>query len=601
MLTTKKKFNPNYINKNQNLISALILIIFIILLLVFWNFQILKYNYYKNLALMNIYDTIKIKAPRGLILDKRNHILAKNRINFSLFFIRKRTKDIKNSIKKISKLLNTDEKDIENRINKYKGYPKEYPILIKRNIPLKLVIFIQSQKNLFPEFEFELQPARSYPNNKIASHIIGYISEIPENYLKKRKYQSYELGDLIGITGIENKYERYLKGIKGNKTVIKNSQGIIKETLFTTPSISGANIHLTLDFKLQSFIENLMKDHKGAVGVVDLSTGGILALVSKPNFNPEELSSEISTQKWLKILNNPNKPLTNRFIQGIYSPGSVFKIIMSLAALQERQITTSTYFNCFGEINIYNRTFHCWNSFGHGPVNIYSALEKSCNIFFYNLGKRIDIDIIAKYAKMLGLGSKTGIDLPNEKTGLVPSRNWKQRRFGIKWFPGETISVAIGHGQLNVTPVQILKLISIVALRGIVRDLHLIDYIEKDGITIYKHKNKTKSIPIDKKNFEIVIEGLYRVVNKDGTAKRAQLKDLKICGKTGTAQIISKENINYKKLVKKEQFKPHSWFASFAPRNNPKIAIVVLIENGGNAGSIAAPLASKIYKWYFKK
>ncbi len=601
MFTSKKNFSPEYIHKKSNIINIIILLIYIMILFIFWNFQVVNYEHYKNLALMNIYDTVKIKAPRGLILDKNNMVLAKNRINFSLFISISRSKNINNTIHNLSKLLNIDEEEIKLRINKYKEYPPEYPIIIKRNIKLKTVIYLKSHKNLFPEIEIKLEPARSYPFKKIASHILGYISEIPRTFLKKKEFKNYDLGDLIGITGIESIYEKYLKGKKGEKTVIKDSQGIIKEELSSTPSISGANIHLTIDFELQKFIENFLLNNKGTVGVVDLSNGGILALVSKPNFNPEELSSEISYKKWLEILNNPDKPLTNRFIQGIYSPGSVFKIVMSIAALQEKVITTNTFYNCFGEINIYNRTFHCWNSFGHGMVNIYSALEQSCNIFFYNLGKRIDIDLISKYSKMLGLGQKTGIDLPNEKIGLVPSRKWKLKRFGVKWFPGETISVAIGHGQLNVTPIQILKLISTIALRGVIKDFHIIDYIEKDGKIIYKFKTKERQLPIQKKYFEIVIEGLYRVVNKEGTAISAKIEGLDICGKTGTAQIISKRNVNYKKLVKKGKFKPHSWFASFAPRNNPKIAVVVLIENGGNAGSIAAPLASKIYKWYFNK
>jgi penicillin-binding protein 2 len=291
--------------------------------------------------------------------------------------------------------------------------------------------------------------------------------------------------------------------------------------------------------------------------------------------------------------------LQNKFLQGIYSPGSVFKIIMALAGLQEKVISPANVVHCSGSQNFYGREFRCWNLNGHGTMNIFSALQNSCNIFFYNLGQRLDIDTIAKYARMLGLGNESGIDMTNENTGLVPGSAWKMQAFKQRWFPGETISVAIGGGSLSVTPVQMLKMIATVALRGRMPRLHLMQRIEKAGQTVREFTPEFSRVPIDEQNFQLVIEGLFRVVNNEGTGRAAKIAGLDICGKTGTSQILAKENPQYKTLTKEKRFMPNSWFVSFAPKDNPRLAMVVLVENGGDAGAIAAPLAAKIYKKYF--
>jgi penicillin-binding protein 2 len=309
---------------------------------------------------------------------------------------------------------------------------------------------------------------------------------------------------------------------------------------------------------------------------------------------------EMEPAAWQAISNDPGKPLQDKFLQGIYSPGSVFKIVMTLAGLQEKAIGPGTLVTCSGSQIFYDRVFHCWNAGGHGTMNLFSALENSCNIFFYNLGRRLDIDTIARYARLLGLGAASGIDMPNESTGLVPSSAWKLAALHQRWYPGETISVAIGHGSLSVTPVQLLRLIATVALRGRMPRLHLMQRIEKRGRTVREFTPEFTPVPIAAENFELVIEGLYRVVNGDGTGRAARVDGLDICGKTGTSQIIAKENPQYKRLTQEKRFMPNSWFVSFAPRDRPRLAVVVLVENGGDAGAIAAPLAARIYRKYFE-
>lgn len=598
MFTEKNKLSKG--EKERILLTGniILILIFVVLLFSFWSMQILKNRYYTTLAEKNITRDIEVKAPRGLILDRNNTRLSENKLNFNLFLVREYSENLGKSFDFAASITGKDKEKIIESVAKYNHYPEYFMIPLKRDLPLEEVIYIESRSDELPEFKIEIEPGRAYPNKEMAAHVLGYISELTAGELEEKKTKGYKPGDIVGRNGIEQQYEAHLKGARGIRTVARDNLGRVREILSDTKPVIGSTVILTLDFKLQEFVENLFKDHKGAVGIADLKTGGILAMVSTPNFNPEFFSGVLDRGEWLSLVNDPDKPLHNKFLQGLYSPGSVFKIVMALAALQEKVIGTSYVSHCSGAVKIYNRYFHCWTS-GHGAMNITNALKNSCNVFFYRLGKNLDIDIIAKYAGMLGLGDETFIDLPNEKKGLVPTKAWKLKTLKERWFPGETISVAIGGGMLNITPVQALLMISTVALRGKMPGLHLLDRIENNGKIIKEVKPVFKEVPIDKENFEIVIEGLHRVVNKGGTGRAARVPGLDVCGKTGTQQIISKENPDYKKLVKQKKFMPHAWFVSFAPRDKPEIAVVVFVENGGDAGAIAAPISAKIYKKMF--
>ncbi|MBN2345031.1 MAG: penicillin-binding protein 2, partial [Candidatus Aminicenantes bacterium] len=484
-------------------------------------------------------------------------------------------------------------------IEKYRKYASFYRIPIKSHLPLATVVFIQSRQDEFPEFEIGMEPGRTYPLGDRAAHLLGHISEINEAELAVHPPEAYGLGDYIGRSGVEKQYEAFLKGTKGNRTVIMNSAEKIQEISGEVKPEIGDTIVLTLDLALQEFIENLLGDENGAVGVLDLQSGGMLALVSKPAFDPGIFAREMSLEQWQALRDDPGNPLQDRCLQGVYSPGSVFKIVMALTALQEKVITPEATVFCSGSQVFYDRVFHCWNPVGHGTMNLVSALQNSCNVYFYNLGKKLDIDTIARYARFMGLGSPSGIDLPNEKSGLVPDSRWKLETFRQQWFLGETISVAIGHGSLNVTPLQLLKLIATVALRGSMPSPRVLQRIERRGKVIRRWAPEFARVPIAPEHFESVIEGLFRVVNEEGTGRAARVPGLDVCGKTGTSQIIAKENPRYRTLSKEKRFTPHSWFVSFAPRDHPRLAVVVLVENGGDAGAIAAPLAGRIYQKYF--
>ncbi len=581
-------------------INILLFAAFIFLFFSFWRLQILKKNYYSTLSSRNIIREIQIKSPRGLIFDSNGKIVAENKLNFDLFLHREKKGSHPDTEKKIMKITGYSKGRIEKILKKYSKYPGKIPIPIKRGIPFKTAIFLESRSDEFSDLSVEAEPGRRYPYGKTGSHIIGYLSEISDKELKKPIYENYSPGELIGKSGIESEYESYLKGVDGDKTVIKDNLGQIRKVLNINEPVIGKSLHLTVDFSLQKYSEEMFGDYNGAVGVVDLRTGGIVAMVSLPDFSPGFFSKNFTPSEWKELVNDKNKPLHNRFTRGLYSPGSTFKIVMSVAGLSERKILPGTGVVCTGSAIFYKRVFHCWNRGGHGWMNLENALKNSCNIFFYSLGKKMDIDVIARYSAILGFGEKTRLDIPGVQSGILPTRAWKKKVYGHNWYPGETISVAIGGGMISATPLQLLKMISIVALRGEDVSFHLLDTVTDSSGVIIKTGTFKKIVPIKKEVFEKVIDGLYRCVNDGGTGRAAMVQGLDICGKTGTQLILSLENPNYKKLVKQRRFTPHSWFVSFAPRNNPKYAVVVFVENGGDAGKIAAPIAAGIYRRLFK-
>jgi penicillin-binding protein 2 len=600
MYLSKRKLSTEYVKKAALISTIFLIVVFTGFFVAFWSIQIVNHEKYNQLAIRNITRMVELPAPRGMVLDRSGAVLVENKINFTLYLVRENVENLERSIARASFFSGKSITDVRQIIEKYRKYADFYRIPIKSNLPRGTVIFIQSRQDEFPEFEIDMEPSRTYPLAKNAAHVLGYISEITEAELNAGSPGSYGLGDYVGRSGVEKQYEPFLQGLKGSQTVIKNNVEKIQQISGEIKPEIGDSVVLTLDLKLQEFVENLLGSENGVVGVLDLNSGGVLALVSKPAFDPEIFSQEMGREEWQAITNDPQKPLQNKFLQGVYSPGSVFKIIMALAGLQEGIITPSTTVFCSGSQVFYDRVFHCWKPGGHGTVNLFTALQNSCNIYFYNLGKKMDIDTIARYAHLMGLGAPSGIDLPNENGGLVPGSAWKMNAFHQRWFPGETISVAIGHGSLNVTPAQMLKLIATVALRGRMPKLHVLQRIERRGEIVKEFAPEFFRVPIARENFEWVIEGLFRVVN-EGTGRAAKIPGLDICGKTGTGQIIAKDNPRYKTLTQEKKFMPNSWFVSFAPRENPVLAVVVLVENGGDAGAIAAPLAAQIYKKYFGK
>lgn len=599
MYIDRKKVTPEDAKKSFRIATVLIFLVFLAVFFAYWNVQVIRYDYFRNRALQNIIKTVDVDAPRGLIVDRNGNVLAENRINFTLYLIRENIQSLDKTLSVASFLTGKNRSKIEATLKRYEKYPRFYMIPLQSNLSLAKVAYIESREEELQEFQIDLRPHRSYPYGKNASHLLGYVSEISEEELKEKAASEYKMGDIVGVSGLEKQYEALLRGTKGTQTIIKDNLEKIQQVISDVKPRIGQTLVLSIDVQLQKFLEELFIEEKGVAAVVDLEDGGILAMVSKPSFDPDIFTREIDPDLWQELSSREDPPLRNKFIQGTYSPGSVFKIVMALTALQEGIITPATAFFCGGSISIFDHEFHCAKASGHGWLNLYGAIEKSCNIYFYNLGKRLSIDTIAHYAKLLGLGANSGVDLPNEAVGLLPTSDWKLKTTGQKWYAGETISVAIGEGSLDVTPIQMLQMISTIALRGKKIKMHILKRIEKDAETLHVVPLEYERVPIKREFFEEVIEGLHRVVNGEGTGWQAGVEGLDICGKTGTSQIISKQNPNYRTLIKQKRFIPNSWFASFAPRNNPKIAVIVLVENGGDAGLIAAPMSAKIYRKFF--
>jgi len=572
MFIEQRQIDPNE-EKRITLTSNIILIlIFVFLFFSFWNLQVLNKDHYALLSTRNILKQMEIKAPRGVITDRNGKILAENRLSFNLFIIRENVKDMEHSIRSAEELSGLSAKIIKERIDKFRNYPGFYKILLKRDMDFKKVIFLESRSDRYPEFTIDQEPARRYPYGESASHVLGHLAELSQSEYEERKKEGYQLGDMSGVSGVESTYEEPLRGVKGIQTVIRDNLGQIQKIVDVEAPEIGETLQLTIDIELQKYIEELYGEFNGAAGVVDLATGGLLAMVSKPNFDPGFFSTSFTNREWEDLINDEQKPLHNKFIQGLYSPGSTFKIVMALTGLNEGIITSRSSATCYGSRKIYDRVFHCWNRRGHGTVNLIEALQHSCNIFFYQLGKETDIDMIAEYGKKMGLGAPTLIDIPNENTGVLPSRRWKQRNLNEKWYPGETISIAIGGGMITTTPAQVLTMISTVALRGIQPQIHLLRSVNRNGQRIRGYQPVMIPVEIPREVFETVIEGLYKVVNEEGTGRAAMVEGLDICGKTGTQLILSLENPNYRELVKRRKFMPHSWFVSFAPKENPRFA-----------------------------
>lgn len=582
-------------------IFIFIQVLTVFLLLNFWKIQVLDHKKYWEKSEANRMREIVLPSQRGLIKDRGETILADNKASFKVSIIRENCENYDKSCRKISRLLKIEEDVLKERIKRYESFPVFKPIVIKENLSFEEVAVIEARKLEFPELFLQAEPKRFYPFGDLAAHALGYIQELSGEEIKKGLYQQRRLGDLIGKTGVEKVYEATLVGTDGEALEIVDSMGRSKGKIAKREPEKGQNIILTLDYALQEKAEELLEGREGAVVMMDPQTGEILALASYPTFDPNKFIDRFTPEEWLDLVNSPEFPLENRAIRGQYAPGSIFKLVIDLGALELGIIDEETTFTCKGEIEIYNEPFTCWVEKGHGEMNLIQAIRNSCNIYHYQVGKKMGIDQISRYAKMLGFGAKTGIDLPGEKTGLVPNPQWKREVRKERWQPGETISVGIGQGPLMVTPLQVALYTSIIANRGRKVTPHLLNSQSLAGKRLFSEKD---AVDIELSTFETVIQGMWEVVNKGGTGWAANVKGFDICGKTGSTQLISTEKDKEKKVEEEEEeeeTKTHSWFTGFAPRDNPKIVVTVIIEYGGMGGATAAPIARKLFNSYRRK
>lgn len=587
-MTNKIYEDLSLILRRSRRIFIVVQIAFVLLILILWKIQVIDHIKFWGLSEANRLREIAIPAQRGIITDRKGKILAKNVASFKVSIIRENCVDPEISLIRIAELLDLEPDVLNQRIEKYKTLPQFHPIVIKDNLTSEEVARIESRKLEMPELLLQSEPKRNYPQTACASHVLGYVQELSLSEINVERYRDKKIGDLVGKTGIEKKYDARLSGKDGLLMEIVDSLGRSKERIQNRPPISGEDIILTLDLDVQQKCEELLDGKEGAIIVLDPTKGDVLAMASYPDYDPNRFINRFTPEEWLELVNSNEYPLENRATRGMYSPGSTFKPAMLLAALDSKTITDKTTFFCSGSIKIYGNDFFCWNRGGHGTTDIYESIQNSCNVYFYQLGKLLKIETIAEYSRKLGFGAKTGIDLPDEKSGIVPDPDWKMRTTDTPWYPGETISVAIGQGPFLVTPLQLAVYTSHIANRGKKRI--------RPHMLLRKSEPDSNVIDIDESTFEIVVEGMWRAVNKGGTAWAAHVNGMEICGKTGSTQVISRETAE--RLAKKNiVVKTHSWFTGFAPRKDPKMVVTVLVEYGGTGGTTAAPIAKEIFKF----
>jgi penicillin-binding protein 2 len=570
--------------------------VFLFLLSGFWILQVQNPDYYYDRAERNRIRAVPILAPRGKILDRDGRVIVDNHASFSLYLSRENLKP--EHVKTICDGLNLDYEELSERLRRFdRTRPKYEPIIIKEELTPGEISFVEahSGQDTFPEMELIHTDKRLYPRGGLAAHIAGYTGEVSEAELDTTEFARYKQGDVIGKDGIERQYNEILMGIDGQRRVIVDNRGRERQVIDKKEATPGKSISLTIDLDLQAVAELAMTGRQGAVVALDPRSGEVLALVSRPAFDPNKFAVRIRAKDWNEIRNDPDKPLINRAVQAQLAPGSTFKPVVALAGLDAGTVDDGTTAFCPGVATFYGRPFKCHRKGGHGTVDLHRAIVLSCDVFFYNVGNRTPIDKIAEYANIVGLGAKTGIDLPGEMHGTVPSTKWKIRNFREKWYAGETISVAIGQGALTVTPVQLAYAIGGVAMGGVWHQPHLL----KEPA---QQLPPPRRVELNPDHVVKVVDSMYGVVNEGGTAARSRLANIEFCGKTGTAQLLSNEAL--KKLrqsnVDDDELGDTAWFVGFAPRVNPEIAVVAMWQAGGH-GDQAAPIARDIIRTYFEK
>ncbi len=580
--------------KRSKLTFIILGVILFLVLAFYWKIQIWDHQKYWKMAEANHLRSLPIPAPRGLIYDRQKIILADNQPSFKVSWLKESIKTDNQIIEPVSQLLNLRPEELKSRIERYRWLQSFEPVIIKDNLKLEEVAVIEARKEEYPELQLQVEPRRFYPFGSTAAHVLGYLQEISPEELKSNPGRKWRRGEMIGKSAVEKQYDDYLTGQAGQLIETVDSQGRSLGEVNRIEPIKGRDLILSIDLDLQKRAEELLQEKEGAIVVLDPRTGECLAWVSSPSYDPNRFITRFSPEEWLSIISDPGRPLENRVIRGQYSPGSIFKIVTALTSLETGIVSDRTTFFCSGSINLYGQDFACWFKPGHGSLNLPEAIKNSCNVYFYQLGRRLTVDAIARYARILGLGKATGVDIPGEKDGLVPSTDWKRKVQGETWFPGETISVSIGQGPVLVTPLQVAALTACVANRGM--------KIRPRVTRVDDQKTpEQERTGLDSDIFEKIIEGMWRSVNEGGTGHGAYQPGFEICGKTGSTQVISREKAE--KMIERgeEPAKTHSWFSGFAPRNDPRIVVTVLVEFGGMGGQTAAPLAGEIFKVYREK
>ena len=567
-------------------LQGLAVVLVALLVVQFWNLQVIRARHFQELAENNRSRLVTLAAPRGALLDREGHVLVGNRPSFNVVLVPEHAVDLDRVVARLATTLGVGEAVLRERLARRQPYR---PVVVKTDASLADVAALEARRLELPEVSVEVVPLRSYPLASAAAHALGRVGEITERQLELAEFKDLAPGSLVGQAGLESRYNRELMGRDGYRRVIVNSRGLEVQEAERQAPVDGPSLTLSIDASLQAAVEKAFEGRAGSAVALDPETGEILAMTSTPAYDPNEFTTGIDASLWASLATDPRTPLMNRVIQGTYSPGSTFKIIASTAALEEGVITPQTTFYCPGYLAVYNTVFHCSVPGGHGAMDLRRAIANSCNVYFFQVGIRLEIARLAKWAKLMGLGVPTGIDLPAEASGLMPSPEWKMRLFKTPWYAGETVSVAIGQGQVSATPLQMARVAAVIANGGRLVHPHL-------ARAAGGGDSAPVPLGIRPETIAAVKEGMRAVV-AEGTGLRARLQTVEVCGKTGSAQVVASSRLE--KSPNTFEMLPHGWFVAFAPADKPRIALAVLVEHGRSGAGSAAPVARQILAHFF--
>ena len=598
MFRTLKDDIMEYFSSRSIIALCLIFLACLVLVCRLLYLQLIKYEELYALSENNRIRIMRVRADRGFIKDRNGILLVKNAPAYEVEIIKEDTPSVDTVLGKVTSLINIDTNSVKVRVNRAAPYE---PVRVARGLSFEDLSFILEHSEEYPGLQIITAPMRSYHDSRILSHTIGYIGEVNE---REAKLDGYKPGYLIGKAGLEKQFEETLKGKDGTMRVEVDHVGRIIEKLSEEASTPGKNLILSIDYRLQEFLSQQMAGRQGAAVVLDGRDGSLLALYSAPYYNLDSFNPYIRDEDWQKLIKDPAKPLINRTVEGAYPPGSVYKILVAIAGLSEGLITKDTKFHCPGSYRVSPRSsivHNCWKKSGHGDLNLTEALTQSCDVYFYNLGVLLGIDKLHEYSTKLGLGHLTGVALPNEKSGVFPSKEWKLINRKEPWYPGETVNIAIGQGYTTTTPLQIATMVSSVFNGGTVYKpkiaLAFEDAVSGELENINPEIVLKMNIPESAR--QIVMDGIVKAVEeRGGTAWRARVHGIKVGGKTGTAQVVSMrwvENLSENEIP--EHHRDHSWFAGIYPADNPRYTIVVMLEHGGSGGRSSAPVAGSLIKY----
>ncbi|HET7746910.1 MAG TPA: penicillin-binding protein 2 [Vicinamibacteria bacterium] len=579
------------LQRRAGIIKVAVAVVLAGLVVYYWHLQVVRGRYFREQAENNQRRAIPIPAPRGPLFDRNGGILAENRSSFNVVVTTERRAELEPSLQRLMTLVAFDPAEVYERLNA-RG-PRLRSLVVKADATEEEVATVEARRYEQPEATVEVVPLRSYPLGPGASHVIGYVGELTDRQLEQEEFAGVEPGTVVGQAGLELEYNRRLMGRDGVRRIVVNSRGVEVGEAERIPPQDGPPAHLTIDLDLQRALEEAMAGQSGSAIALDPRNGEVLAYLSTPAYDPNTFSAGIRPAEWSRLTADPEKPLINRVIQGQYPLGSTFKIVSALAALQEGVITPHTRFHCPGYLAVYGTLFRCMKVEGHGSLDLKTAIALSCNVYFYNVGIRLEIERLSKYAKLVGLARPTGIDLPHEGSGIFQDPEWKMRTQKVRWFPAETVSVSIGQA-MAATPIQLARVAAVVANGGKLVTPHLMKTIGGEDVPY--------AAPVDlgfRPDAVAVVREAMRGVVEGGTGVRARLEGVAVGGKTGSAQVVTHARLESNKKLR--AYQPHGWFMAFAEPHNgkPGVALAVLVEHGTGGGTSAAPVVGRALSRYY--